>query len=165
MTGKHSYDDFDKFYLENYQALLRQAYWLTVNYHDAEELVDESFIIYLRKSPQEDIGNPRAYVVKILSNLLKNYARSQRTERFLFLSLDDCPEQASADRLSVPFSELLPDGLLPWERKILILRYEQNLSYQQISELLNLKEVSCRSRLMRAKRHCRELFEKERDNE
>lgn len=60
---------FDALYLANYKFLFTLAYRLTQNYHDAEDLVEEAFIVYLVKSEDTHIENPRAYMVGILSKL------------------------------------------------------------------------------------------------
>ena len=50
---------------------------------------------------------------------------------------------------------------LPWEREILLMRFEEELPYAEIAERLQLKEVSCRARLVRAKAHFAELRQEE----
>lgn len=46
-------------------------------------------------------------------------------------------------------------------RYLPIMRFEDRLSYAEIAERLHIKEVSCRSRLVRAKAHFAELQQKE----
>ena len=82
---------FDALYLANYKFLFTLAYRLTQNYHDAEDLVEEAFIVYLVKSEDTHIENPRAYMVGILSKLYGNYIRSK--ERTTFPS-DKIPEKS-----------------------------------------------------------------------
>ena len=48
---------------------------------------------------------------------------------------------------------LLPQGLSPDERDILILKLEKELTYAEIAPILGISEVSCRSRFFRAKAH------------
>lgn len=151
-------EEFDNFYRANFQTLFRTAIRITGNYHDSEELVDEAFVIYCQKSKELKINNPSSYVMGILSNLLGNYLKSQRREKYAFLPLDAMREIEDPRGLQRPLSDILPDALLSWEREILIFRYEKKYSFKEISEELNLKEVSCRSRLLRAKAHCRQLM-------
>ena len=49
---------FDALYLANYKFLFTLAYRLTQNYHDAEDLVEEAFIVYLVKSEDTPLKIP-----------------------------------------------------------------------------------------------------------
>lgn len=73
--GAYAQSDFDTLYRDSYNNLLRLAYRSTKDYHESEDLVDEAFVIYLQKSEIVHINNPRAYLVKIMSNLICNYLR------------------------------------------------------------------------------------------
>ena len=55
----------------------------------------------------------------------------------------------------------IANHLSPQEQEILLLRFEERLSYSEIADVLKIKEASCRSRLMRAKAHLLNLYEKE----
>ena len=140
--GDYAQSDFDTLYRDNYNNLLRLAYRSTKDYHESEDLVDEAFVIYLQKSGTVHISNPRAYLIKIMSNLICNYLR---------LKMHD----------NVPLSDALPKELQLGEREILLMRFEDRLSHAEIAERLHIKEVSCRSRLVRAKAHFAELQQKE----
>lgn len=151
--------EFDDFYIAAFPNLFRMAFRITRNHHDAEELVDEAFVIYFQKSGRIKIRKPAAYMTQILTNLLGNYLRSQRQAKYDLLPLDTVVDSIEdPNGLRRPLTDILPDSLLPWEREILILRYEKRLSHKEISAALGLKEVSSRSRLLRATAHCRELM-------
>lgn len=124
-----------------------------------DDLVDEAFLIYLQKSTTMVIDNPEAYITRILANLVRNYARlSWHNE----LPIDVLPESTlSTDGVGMRLCEVLPKGLSPQEQEILLLRFEERLSYSEIADVLKIKEASCRSRLMRAKAHLLNLYEKE----
>lgn len=154
--------EFNSLYRQSYDWLLRHAYRVTGNYHDAEELVDETFMVYMQKSKTQAIYNPQAYLTGVISKLIGNYLKSKRREASIFLPLNYAWDVADpADGLHRSLSDLFPSELLPWEREILLLRYEQRLSFEEISARLNIQSVSCRSRLFRAKLHLRELVEDE----
>ena len=159
MENKYAHSDSDSFYLEYSPKLWRLAYRLTRNRYDSEDLVDEAFLIYLQKSTTMVIDNPEAYITRTLANLVRNYARlSWHNE----LPIDVLPESTlSTDGVGMRLREVLPKGLSPQEQEILLLRFEERLSYSEIADVLKIKEVSCRSRLMRAKAHLLNLYEKE----
>lgn len=78
------------------------------------------------------------------------------------MPIDVLPESTlSTDGVGMRLREGLPKGLSPQEQEILLLRFEERLSYSEIADVLKIKEVSCRSRLMRAKAHLLNLYEKE----
>lgn len=159
MENKYAHSDFDSFYLEYSSKLWRLAYRLTRNRYDSEDLVDEAFLIYLQKSITMVIDNPEAYITRILANLVRNYARLSWHNK---LPIDVLPESTlSTDGVGMRLREVLPKGLSPQEQEILLLRFEERLSYSEIADVLKIKEVSCRSRLMRAKAHLLNLYEKE----
>lgn len=154
--------NFDDFYKSNYRRLLYTAFRTTENFHDSEELVDEAFIIYSQKSKEIVIDNPSGYILGVLGNLLRNYLKSQRREKWSLVPLHMMNDiMDDEDGLFRPLSDILPASLLPWEREILILRYEKKYSFEEIAAELGMKEVSCRSRLCRAKAHCQKLMEDE----
>ena len=63
-----------------------------------------------------------------------------------------------AESPPLPLTELLPAGLKPEERELLILRFERQLSYKEISDLLYISETACRKRLSRALARCKRLL-------
>lgn len=157
--GDYAQSDFDTLYRDNYNNLLRLAYRSTKDYHESEDLVDEAFVIYLQKSGTVHISNPRAYLIKIMSNLICNYLRLKMHDN---VPLSDALEnEIGVDGLKRSLADALPKELQLWEREILLMRFEDRLSYAEIAERLHIKEVSCRSRLVRAKVHFAELRQKE----
>ena len=68
--------------------------------------------------------------------------------------------ELGVDGLKRSLADALPKELQLWEREILLMRFEDQLSYAEIAERLHIKEVSCRSRLVRAKAHFAELRQK-----
>ena len=129
------------------------------NYHDSEDLVDEAFVVYLQKSATIHISNPNAYLVKVLSNLICNYQRLKIHDNIPLSSILE--NELGVDGLKRGLADALPSGLLPWEREILLMRFEEELPYAEIAERLQLKEVTCRARLVRAKAHFAELRQEE----
>lgn len=59
------------------------------------------------------------------------------------------------------FEDLLPSRLPPEDRQVLIWRFDQQLSYREISLRLGISEPGCRSRVSRALERCRRLMKEE----
>ena len=91
-----------------------------------------------------------------LKNLIFNERR--RSE-----SHPEVPPQSVIESLSVndpemPLELALPKQLSKEDREILILRFEQRLSYAEIGDRLGISEGACRSRLHRALQRCKRFL-------
>lgn len=53
------------------------------------------------------------------------------------------------------------DKLAPNHKEVLILYYHQDLTYEEIAELLNMKIATVKTRMFRAKRKLKEAIEKQ----
>lgn len=116
--GAYAQSDFDTLYRDSYNNLLRLAYRSTKDYHESEDLVDEAFVIYLQKSEIVHINNPRAYLVKIMSNLICNYLRLKMHDN---VPLSNALEnELGVDGLKRSLADALPKELQLWEREILL---------------------------------------------
>lgn len=90
-------------------------------------------------------------IKKLASNeirLAKNRLTVPLEERFSAASPE--PEQKIED--------LLPAGLSAQDRQVLIWRFENQMSYQELARRLGLSEAGCRSRVARAVGKCRQLM-------
>ena len=68
---------------------------------------------------------------------------------------------AAAPEMEVSsLADSLPEGLSDSEREILVLFYEEELTHQEMSRRLGISEMNSRTRLFRAKNHCKKLFER-----
>ena len=54
----------------------------------------------------------------------------------------------------------LPDGLSDGEREVLLLFYQEGCTHQEMARRLGISEMNSRTRLFRAKNHCKKLLEK-----
>ncbi len=152
---------FDELYLENAPRMVKMAAYLLNDQHLAEDLVNEAFLILLYKKDQlENHPNLPGWLSQTLKNLIADEMKSAK--RRLEHPLNEDVEKTSKDLYEPPLSALLPAGLSPIEREILILFYEKQLTYDQISAKLGISVLNCRTRLFRAKAHYKELIEKKR---
>ncbi len=144
---------------EHHAALYRYAYRLSGSTADAEDLVQQTFLIAQSKLEQVRSAEcARSWLYVVLRN---TYLKSRRkrlpmTAGDLELSLDSIPEELPQPVLVD--SEELQAGLnsLPEEFKIVVmLFYFEHCSYKEIAEQLELPIGTIMSRLSRAKGHLR----------
>ncbi|WML42730.1 RNA polymerase sigma factor SigJ [Neobacillus sp. PS3-40] len=146
---------------EKYKRLLfKLAYQLTGSVSDAEDAVQDVFL-KLYDVPPEKLGEPKAYLCKMVTNRcrdLQKTARKKREQYFgewlpepLFNTDDDSMESSVVrdDLLSYGMLVLL-EKLTPSERVVFVLREALSFEYHEIAKLIEKSEVNCRKLLSRA---------------
>jgi len=141
MTG---YADFEEFVLARRGALLRTAYLLTGNPHDAEDLVQAALIKVVPKWTRIQ-DRPEAYVRAVLARESTNRWRGRRWRE---VSTDTVPEvmhHNSADRTDQ--IALLEDlrKLSPRQRAVLVLRYFDDLTEADTAAALGISVGTVKS--------------------
>src|SRR3954453_18005608 len=112
MTG---YADFEQFVSARRYALLRTAYLLTGNHHDAEDLVQSALIKVVPKWGRIKDG-PEGYVRQVLARESLNRWRGRRWREVTTEMVPEAKHHDSTDRI-----ELLEDlrRLPPRQRAVL----------------------------------------------
>ncbi len=158
MSGQNEW--FDELYRNNSARLFKQAFYVLHDRHLAEDLVSETFLILLYKQ-QTLLNHPNiaGWLSQTLKNLIYDEMKSARHRLEPPLVYDTAA--FTMDTYHQALDELLPKGLLPKEREILILLFEEQLSYEEIAQRLGISVLNCRTRAFRAKAHYKELLAKE----
>ena len=144
-------------YIENYNTLARIARNLGKSWMDAEDLVQDVFVIAAHKCPElMKHKNPRAWLVTTLHNLIKNNNRLYTNK--LSVSLEDLGDLAAPERAE-PLSHVLPSQLPAGDKEILIWKYEKKMDYREMSETLGISEAACRVKVHRILKKYRRLME------
>ena len=141
MTG---YADFEAFVVARRPALLRTAYLLTGNHHDAEDLVQSALIKVVPKWARIK-DHPESYVRQVLA---RESASRWRGRRWREVTTDAVPEampQPSAD--SADRIALLEDlrRLSPRQRAVLVLRYFDDLTEADTAAALGISVGTVKS--------------------
>jgi RNA polymerase sigma-70 factor, ECF subfamily len=152
-------------------ALFSYAMVLTRNSHEAEDLVQETYLraIQAKEGLRED-GNPKAWLYTILRNIHLNQVRRRRLRPKL-LELDagenseDLLVEAGKDSHALYVSKLevlqVREALMRLSekfREIILLREFADLSYQEIAAILGCAPGTVMSRLARARGKLRALL-------
>ena len=128
---------YEEYVSARWTSLYRTAYLLTANHADAEDLAQTTLVkVYLSWSKVAAAASPDAYVRRILTNAFLSGRRPLRVTRERLV--DETPDvvMTSAenhDRLTLwPHVSALP----PRQRAVIVLRYYEDLSEQQIADTL-----------------------------
>lgn len=159
---------FEKLVLEYEKNVYSIALRMTGNSEDASDMVQEAFIkAFNSLSGFRGDSKFSVWLYRIVSNVCLDFLRSRNRRPTVSLSVqDDEGEDAEldiADESQMP--ELLLersltrdsvrrglDSLAPDYRQILLLREIQGLSYDEISQALNLEVGTVKSRIFRARK-------------
>lgn len=121
--------------------LLRYAFGLVGQRETAEDLVQEAFLKL--HAHWQEVENPRAWLFKSIRNLALNHLRDHQREihnDFIHELASDTPDpDQTLGRLeAIGTLQLLVSELDPNDRKLISLKYHENLKYDQISERTGL---------------------------
>jgi len=151
---------FDNLYMQNSLKMIQTARRLLGSSESAEDVVQNVFIILLAKKDQVMVHPcPQAWLFVTLRNQIGNELQRQRHRNTD--SLDDGYEIGREDNYEFPFCDCLPPGLTNSEKEILSMQFEDGYSYEEIAHKTGKSVLACRTKLHRAKNHCRELLKDE----
>ena len=160
-------EEFEGMVLPHRDALYGHALSLTRNPDEAEDLVQETTLRALRGFETFRADGPvRAWLLTILRNLFINRYRSQvRAPRQLSLDAIENPdpitpivpgpERVILSKLENEALARAVRALPPAYREVLVMSDMRGLSYQEISDELDLPIGTVRSRLSRARERVR----------
>lgn len=151
---------FTALYERNALNMVRYAAYQLRSPALAEELVSEAFVRLLQH--QEELQthpNPAGWLWKTLQHLILTEVKLAKYHREV--PLEDAARFSSPETETEHLADVLPEGLSPREREILLLFFEEELTHQEIALRLGISEVNSRTRLFRAKAHCKKLLEKD----
>ena len=150
---------FEGLYRKHYDLMFEVALRIVKNPVKASDVVSDTFLILILKiSTVMDHEDPVKWLFTVLKNNALGEHRKSKVRKEV--SLDDAIIRGKEQEL-IPFSEMLPKGLTPEERNILLLRLGEDLDYAEIAKRLHTTESACRMKFSRAKKRCADLMEQE----
>ena len=131
--------------------LVRLAYSYLLSRADAQDAVQDAFMIYLRRAPEfESEDKEKAWLMKVTANRCKNMLRS-----LWFKNRQPIPEELPAEEDDRDV--ILALGKLPKKYRICVhLHYYEGYTLNEIAELLDAKPASVGTWLSRARAQLRE---------
>ncbi|WP_024291729.1 RNA polymerase sigma factor [Lacrimispora indolis] len=135
--------------------VLRLAYSYLHNMSDAEDVLQDTLIQFIKKQPRfETVNHEKAWVLRVAINISKNkitYNKIRKTDE-----LSDTLAANETEDLSFVWDavKLLPSKY----REVVHLFYYEGYSTAQIASLLSKKEATVRSLLLRARIKLKEVL-------
>lgn len=153
--AKHDETAFEALVERRSRFAYRVAYAVLRNSHDAEDVVQETFLKLYKNRSWHDLRDEAAFVARVTWRVavdkLVARSRSGVAHDEEPVSRDADPEQAAVDahwRLSIHhLIDALPEEL----RQPLILSAIEELNSRQVAEILGIAEGTVRTRLQRAR--------------
>ncbi len=140
-------------YEKYYGDVYRYCVYRTGSLYDGEDMAQETFL-RLYKYSDIQLTNPKAYILKVASNVCSDHLRSRPSDSELDerIPADAEPDE---DRLAVRRAiASLPDDA----REVIILYYYNGLKLIHISKLLSLPLSTVKSRLVRGRLKLKQIL-------
>ena len=158
---------FEETVLPHLDAAYNLARWLTANEHDAEDVVQESYLRAVKFFSGFHGENAKPWLLAIVRNTCYTWLRRNRMEEPA-TELDEGTQlidQSSPNPesllLAAARTELLRralETLAPGFREIVILRDIEGMSYKDIAEIASIPVGTVMSRLARARARLQKLL-------
>ena len=156
---------FDQVVMPHLDAAYNLAHWLVRNTHDAEDIVQESYLRAFKFFGGYQGGDSRAWVLKIVRNTSYSFLEKNRPAG-LAEEFDEKIHTADTERpdaetalLRSSDSHMLRKALaeLPVAfREVLVLRELEDMSYKEIAEVMDAPIGTVMSGLARGRAQLRE---------
>ena len=161
MQSSMRYDPMIERVMTEYSDMVyRLAYARTKNKYDAEDVLQEVFLRYLRRKPEfEGSEHEKAWFLRVTINCSKNlFASFTKNKTVSFL--ENLIGITDEEKVLGEFLVKLPVKY----RTVIHLFYYEDLKISEISKLLDLKESTVKMQLTRARRLLKAYMEMEEQN-
>lgn len=142
--------------LDNYgNHILRLAYTYVHNLSDAEDILQDTLVQYLKTTPVfENAAHEKAWLLRTAANLSKNRIKYNRLR-----TTDELNEELIAEeREDLSFVWEAVSQLPVSQREIIHLFYEEGYSTAQIATIVGRRESTVRSDLTRARKRLKTIL-------
>jgi RNA polymerase sigma-70 factor, ECF subfamily len=147
--------------------LVRVAYRMLGSVADAEDVVQEAFIRWMKVDRME-VREPEAFLRSTVTRLCLDQLKSARRRRETYVGPwlpDPVVEEEAQDDITLPLMLAL-ERLSPLERVAFLLHDVFGVAFEEIAATIGRDPVACRQLAARARQHVREArprFEVERE--
>lgn len=169
-------DAFEQLLLEHQKNVYNLCYRMAGNPDDAMDLSQETFLRAWRCLDQYQFASAfSAWLYRLCSNICIDFLRRRRRQQTVPLTFEDADGEEQT--YAVPDAQPLPEEqvelkltretlaaamaqLLPEHRAVLQLRVVNEMSYEQIADVLDIQIGTVKSRLSRARNQLKKILER-----
>jgi RNA polymerase sigma-70 factor (ECF subfamily) len=137
--------------------LMRVAYHMLGSVPDAEDMVQEAFIRWM-KADRGEVREPEAFLCRTVTRLCLDLLKSARRQRETYIGPwlpDPVVEDEAVEDVTLPLMLVL-ERLSPLERAAFLLHDVFGLEFREIGEVIQRDAAACRQLATRARTHVRE---------
>ena len=169
-------DAFEQLLLEHQKNVYNLCYRMAGNPDDAMDLSQETFLRAWRCLDQYQFASAfSTWLYRLCSNICIDFLRRRRRQQTVPLTFEDADGEEQT--YAVPDAQPLPEEqvelkltretlaaamaqLLPEHRAVLQLRVVNEMSYEQIADVLDIQIGTVKSRLSRARNQLKKILER-----
>jgi len=145
---------FHELYSRYAGDVYRFSHWLTGNPHDAQDITSETFVRAWTAPEEPRMETVKAYLFAIARNLHRKQWRRQSRLEVLDEAMPDPavrPDEAAANQDEFRRTFEAVHTLPELDRTVLLLRAEQELSYEDIAAVTGLSMAAAKVKVFRAR--------------
>ncbi|MBQ8412225.1 MAG: sigma-70 family RNA polymerase sigma factor [Lachnospiraceae bacterium] len=160
MSNKARNTDLEKTILEYSDFLFRICFLILKNEQDVGDVIQETFIQYMRKNPEfNNEEHKKAWLIKVAQNKCKDFLRFHK--KHSCVPLDEVEEWLVDSTEATPSHKAQLEVI--WEldyklRSVVVLYYIEGYSIKETADMLGISEVACKKRLERARKKLKEIL-------
>jgi RNA polymerase sigma-70 factor, ECF subfamily len=132
----------------------RFAHWLSRNPHDAQDITAETFVRAWTAPEEPRLESVKAYLFAIARNLHRKQWRRTSRHEALDETMPDpaaAPDEAAANHEEFQQTLAAVHALPEMDRTVLLLRAEEDLSYEDIAAMTGLSVTAAKVKVFRAR--------------
>jgi RNA polymerase sigma-70 factor (ECF subfamily) len=137
--------------------LMRVAYRMLGSVADAEDMVQEAFIRWM-KTDRGEVREPEAFLRRTVTRLCLDQLKSARHKRETYVGPwlpDPVVDEEEAEDVTLPLMLAL-ERLSPLERAVFLLHDVFGLDFEEVAKTIRRDPAACRKLASRARDHVRE---------
>ncbi len=160
MSNKATNADLENTILKYSDLLYRICFLILKNEQDVGDVIQETFIQYMKKHPDfESEEKKKAWLIKVSQNKCKDFLRFHK--RHSYVPLDEVEDilMGTSDVEASDKVQLEEIWELEYKLKsVVILYYIEGYSIKETAQMLAISESACKKRLERARNKLKEML-------
>lgn len=160
MSNKATNADLENTILKYSDLLYRICFLILKNEQDVGDVIQETFIQYMKKHPDfETEEKKKAWLIKVSQNKCKDFLRFHK--RHSYVPLDEVEDILMGTSDVEPSHKVQLEEI--WEldyklKSVVILFYIEGYSIKETAQMLAISESACKKRLERARNKLKEML-------